>query len=108
VQNGVRRLVRWDEKLRLRVYSDEVAGARGTWRGQVSGEQRVMSSAHGTNTLTIEPPEGISAEALEFCFARGLAPQLGTANDSARKHFSIVGRPFVNLVQDPEDDHTHG
>jgi hypothetical protein len=65
-----------------------------------------MSSAHGTNTLTIELSDGISAEALEFCFAKGLAPQLGMAIESARKHFSIVGRPFVNLVQDPEDDHT--
>jgi hypothetical protein len=47
-----------------------------------------------------------SAEALKFCLTKGIASELGMAIDSARKHFSIIGNPFINLVHDPEDDHT--
>jgi hypothetical protein len=46
-----------------------------------------------------------SAEALKFCLTKGVANELGIAIDSARKHFSTVGSPSVNLVHDPEDDH---
>jgi hypothetical protein len=47
-----------------------------------------------------------SAEALQFCLANGIAPELAMAIDSTRKNFSIVGSPIVNLVQDPEVDRT--
>jgi hypothetical protein len=43
-----------------------------------------------------------SAEALKFSLSSGIASQLDTAIDSARKHFSIIGSPSVRLVQDPE------
>jgi hypothetical protein len=47
-----------------------------------------------------------SAEALEFCRSRGIVSRLGAAIDSAGNHFSIVGNPFVRLVQDPEVEGT--
>src|SRR5260370_34095441 len=47
-----------------------------------------------------------SAEALKFCLSKGIVSQLGTAIDSARKYFSIVGSPSVRLVQDPEVEGT--
>jgi hypothetical protein len=51
---------------------------------------------------SVEGAAHTSAEALEFCRSRGIVSQLGAAIDSAGNHFSIVGSPFVRLVQDPE------
>jgi hypothetical protein len=43
-----------------------------------------------------------TADALRFCLAKGISVQLGTAIDTARKQFSIIGTPSVRLVRDPE------
>lgn len=55
------------------------------------------------------PPENaglggvhLSPEALSFCLAKGLRPELIVALDAARRFFSIIGNPVVELLAGPE------
>jgi len=48
----------------------------------------------------------MSPEALSFCRRKGVVTELSIAIDSARRGFSTIGAPVVNLVEDPEIDDT--
>jgi hypothetical protein len=56
-------------------------------------------------------PRGLSGvtfspEAISFCLGLGIIPELSSATDLLRSCFSVVGKPFVGVMEDPETEDT--
>lgn len=82
-----------------------------TLKGHFASWREVLRKRFGRPEIASRSEPGLagvrmSSEAHAFCQRNGFARELIDAIDSAKKCFSTVGSPVVNLVQDPEVDDT--